>query len=176
MWTRGLGQRTQFAFEKLTRQLSGAEMRRKGEWWPPRNCWGANGCDMGRLRPLAPLRPLKGSGETTVHLCPRKLLRGSLAMGQGGAAPSTGAVSGPGWEESALLLHVLYRQKAMTSLLRWKESHLLTYTSKILFDFYNLILEKGQQLVLEDDLTFTLLFGVKQPQMVTLGNDVNICA
>lgn len=53
---------------------------------------------------------------------------------------------------------------------------MLTYTSKILFDFYNLILEKGQQLVLEDDLTFTLLFGVKQPQMVTLGNDVNICA
>ena len=44
------------------------------------------------------------------------------------------------------------------------------------FDFYNLILEKGQQLVLEDDLTFTLMFWVKQPQMVTLGNDVNMCA
>lgn len=72
--------------------------------------------------------------------------------------------------------------EAVTSFLRVcllsdKRNHICLHTPQNLkFEFYNLISEKSQQFALEDDLRFPLLFWVKQPQTVTLGDDVNVNA
>lgn len=75
------------------------------------------------------------------------------------------------------------QKEAMTSFLRQSVyfqirgitfAHILWQNLK--FDFYNLILEKGQQLELVHDLSFILPFWVKQLPMVPLENGVDMCA